>query len=109
MQILDPYIPREYLTLRINYCKELLAELPEVTMAQRNIKGIKRTVFVVNNHIYSPDSKTGQQLSISFQQRENYLSNLSIYEGFWISAFRGSPPTDIKPRDIVRHYLNNNN
>lgn len=109
MPIFETYIPKEYLALKINYCKQQLAGLPEVTMTQRNVKGIKRTVFVVNNHIYSPDSKTGQQLSFCFQQRETYQSNLSVYEGFWISAFRGSPPSDIKPRDIVRCYLNNNN
>lgn len=86
MPIFEPYIPKEYLALKINYCKNRLAELPKVTMTQRNVKGIKRTVFVVNNHIYSPDSRTGQQLSFCFQQRETYQSNLSVYEGFWIKG-----------------------
>ena len=30
MTILEPYIPKEYLALKINYCKQKLAELPEV-------------------------------------------------------------------------------
>ena len=44
MPIFEPYIPKEYLALKINYCKNRLAELPEVTMTQRNVKGIKRNL-----------------------------------------------------------------
>lgn len=40
MTILEPYIPKEYLALKINYCKQKLAELPEVAVKERKIKAL---------------------------------------------------------------------
>ena len=42
MEIHEPYIPKEYLALKINYIKQQLAELPEVSMTQRTIRNKKR-------------------------------------------------------------------
>ena len=108
MTILEPYIPKEYLALKINYCKQQLAALPEVTMSERKVKGTTKKVYLVKNHIYLPDSKIGTKLQLVTQQREELLCDLSKYEGLWNSAFRGLPPPDIDPRKIVRSYLNNN-
>lgn len=107
MQILEPYIPKEYLALRINYCKQQLEELPEVTMTKRSIKGIMKDVYVYNNHSYVPDSKKGLQFKLSIQQREALTCELLRLEGLWNSSFRGLPPEDIKPRKIERNLLNN--
>lgn len=109
MTILEPYIPKEYLALKINYCKQKLAELPEVVVKERKIKGATKNVYLVKNHIYLPDSKTGAKLQSVMQQRELLLCDLTKYEGLWNSNFRKLPPPDIEPRKIIRSYLNNNN
>lgn len=106
MQILEPYIPKEYLALRINYCKQQLEELPEVKMAKRTIQGTMKDVYVHNNHSYIPGSKKGLQFKLSIQQREVIECELSKLEGIWNSAFRGLPPEDIKPKKIERCLLN---
>ncbi len=108
MPISEPYIPKEYLALKINYCKQQLASLPEVEIKERKVKGSVKKVFAVKSHIYLPDSKTGVKLRAFNQKREQLLCDLSRYEGLWNSAFRGLPPPDIKPRKIIRSYLNNN-
>ena len=105
MNIVTPYIPREYLALRINYCKQQLAELPEAVRRERSIKGIKRDVYVYNHHAYLPDSKTGLQLQQAIQKRAEINSKLSIYTGIWDSAYVCAPPTDIEPRKIRRRYI----
>ena len=108
MTILEPYIPKEYLALKINYCKQQLNMIPEAVMTERKVKGSTKKVYVVKNHIYLPKSKTGTKIQLAMQQREEILCNLSKYEGLWNSAFRGLPPPDIAPRKIIRSYLNNN-
>ena len=45
MAILEPYIPREYLALQINYCKQQLAMLPEVSMTYHMIRGERIRIF----------------------------------------------------------------
>ena len=105
MKILTPYIPKEYLALKINYCRQQLEELPEVIVTQRSIKGIKRDVFVCNNHAYLPSNKTGMQLQQVLQKRTEINSKLSKYNGLWDSAFIGTPPSDINPRKIRRRFI----
>ena len=58
MEIHEPYIPKEYLALKINYIKKQLAELPEVTVTQRTIHNVKKDVFIVNSKPISLTSKT---------------------------------------------------
>ena len=107
MQILDPYIPREHLALRINYCKKRLAELPEVTMSTRSIKGTTKAVYVVKSSVYYQESKAGNKALQILQLREQLSRELAKLEGLWNSQFRGVPPLDIEPRNISRKlYIN---
>ena len=105
MQILTPYIPKEYLALRINYCRQQLAGLPEVTVTNRVIKGVKRDVYVCKNHSYFPNTKTGMQLQLIMEKRTEIKSKLSKYKGLWDSAFIGTPPPDIRPQKIRRRFI----
>lgn len=102
MSILEPFVPREYLALQINYCKQQLAMLPEVSMSQRFVRGEKKTIFRCNNHINWANSLAGQELQRIYAQREELLSKLSILEGLWNSRFRCAPPPYIRPRKIQR-------
>lgn len=102
MSILEPYIPREYLALQINYCKQQLAMLPEVRIVQRKLQGIARTMFISGSHIYAPESPNGKTMRDIYKMRENYLCELSRLEGLWNGTYRGTPPADITPRIIPR-------
>ena len=102
MSILEPYIPREYLALQINYCKQQLAMLPEVSMTYHMIHGEKRMIFKSNNHTNWANSRTGQELKLIYEQREELLRKISKLEGLWNSEFRGLPPSYIAPRKIQR-------
>lgn len=106
MKILTPYIPKEYLALRINYCRQQLEELPEVVMSYRYIRGVKRDVLELGSRYHLLNSKSAQEFLSVFQKRETLLCELSKLEGLWNSAFRGSPPADITPQKISRRYIN---
>lgn len=103
MPILEPYIQKEYLALKINFLKQQLAALPEVTKTKRTIHGEKREIFVVNSGgTYLTDSKAGVRIQKCILYREEILRELSRLEGLWNSAFKGPPPADIEPRKICR-------
>ncbi len=105
MKILTPYIPKEYLALRINYCRQQLEELPEVVMSQRLIRGEKKPVYVSESRYHVVSSKSGKELSDIFKQRELLSCELTRLEGLWNSSFRGTPPADIKPVKIQRRFI----
>jgi len=102
MAILEPYVPREYLALQINYCKQQLAMLPEVRMSQRTIHGETTNIFKYKTHIIQINSKAGRELKSIYDQREELSRKLSRLEGLWNSEFRGLPPSYIAPRKIQR-------
>ena len=49
MEIIDKYIPREYLALKINYCRQRLEELPKSTMMECKIGGATRKIIKADN------------------------------------------------------------
>ena len=102
MTILEPYIPKEYLALKINYCKQQLAALPEAVMTERTIKGALKEVYSVNRKVYYHDSKAGKEIQQSLLLREQIACEMARLEGLWNSQFRGAPPPDLKPHKIER-------
>ena len=103
MQILEPYISREYLTLKINFLKQQLAMLPEVTRTKRTIHGKNRDVFIVSSGgTYLTDSKSGIEIQKRLLLREDIRRELTRLEGIWGCYFKGMPPKDIQPRKITR-------
>lgn len=104
MNITEPYIPREYLALQINYCKQQLKELPEVTLSHRNIRGVKKAVLVSGTHYHLLNSKSAKNFYNILHQREKLQCKLIKLEGLWNSVFRCAPPSEIRPRKIIRKY-----
>ena len=102
MKILEPYIPKEYLALKINFLRQQLAALPDFTKTKRMIRNKQRDVFIINSRMVYSDSKTGKELQNFNQQRERILGELSMLEGIWNCYFKGLPPEDIEPREITR-------
>lgn len=109
MQILEPYIPKEYLALRINYCKKMLAELPEVKMKLKKIRGIRREVYSYGNRYCLTSSNTGKALRGNISQRKKALSDLSRLEGLWLSEFTKEPSPDFAPCSLIRKFSTNGN
>ena len=102
MQILEPYIPKEYLALKINYLRQQLAALPEVTKTKRVIRGKKLDVYIVNSRLYYSDSKIGKELQLDYIKRDQLKCELIKLESTWNCYFKGTVPEDIEPRKITR-------
>ena len=110
MAIYEPYIPKEHLALQINYCKQQLAELPEVKASKRTKNGSIYEVFVVGKHFYQQNSEKGKELEAICYRREELLCELSRLEGLWNSSFRGVPSPCFSPRNLKRKmFINPNN
>ena len=102
MKISTPYIPREYLALKINYCKKGLAKLPEVSLSTRKIHGEKVTACIFESHVYKSDSKNGAELFQTAKKRMSLISELTKLEGIWYSQFNCPVPEDYQPHKVVR-------
>ena len=105
MSIVTPYIPREHLALRINYCKQQLAELPEVVRTKRLIHGKLRDVVISGSKYYSINTQIGKALCNTISLREQFSCELCKLDGLWNSAFRCTPPNDIVPEKIRRRFI----
>ncbi len=108
MEIHEPYIPKEYLALKINYIKKQLAELPEVTVKQRNIRKTLKDVYIVNSKLIMPTSKVGKSFNQAIQKRQELLRELAFLEAQWNRFFIGPPPEDIQPANIHRRFFTSN-
>ena len=102
MEINNRYIPREYLALKINYCKNQLAELPEVKVYNHMVSGSENKRFIVGNHRYESNSPMGQKYSAILTFREDLKRSLKIYDAIWKNCFQGPPPSSIMPRKVTR-------
>ena len=105
MQILTPYIPKEYLALKINYCRQQLAALPEAVVTKRKIHGKLRDVIVYDTKCYSVNNPTGKSLCDAIRLREQFNSELYRLEVLWDCTFKGDPSADIIPRKIKRRFV----
>lgn len=101
MEIIDKYISREYLALKINYCRRLLDQLPKVKIHERIVDGTLRKRLIVGKQRYSPDSQFGIDLYAKMELIEDIERELAVYEAMWNLYFRESIP-EIEPMKIVR-------
>lgn len=102
MDISNKYIPREYLALKINYCRKQLAELPEVTLHEHIVDGVPVKRVSTSGHRYSLNSETGQQLYKCQIKRDSLERDLHLYEAVWNYNYKGVPPTEFTPRKIPK-------
>lgn len=103
MDMDNKYVPREYLALKINYCKKQLAELPEVkAYACHAGNGRDSKRYVSGNHRYNADSPAGQRLHEILLLRSEIKRSLDVYESLWDYYFKGSPLPECMPREVNR-------
>lgn len=101
METIDKYMPREYLALKINYCRWLLNQLPKVKLHERMVDGTLKKRLVAGKHRYSPDSQSGIDLYAKMELRESLERELAVYEAVWNLYFRDSIP-EFEPMKPVR-------
>lgn len=101
MNIIDKYIPREYLALKINYCRRLLEQLPKAKIHERMLDGSPRQRIIVGKHRYSLNSLPGKDLYAKMKLREQVERELAVYEAIWNLYFRDQIP-ELEPMKTVR-------
>ena len=108
MEYTNRYIPREYLALKINYCKERLKEFPVIKLHSHTHNGIKQLQVVIGSHKYLLNSPAGQKYYQIKLERDALENDLKIYETYWDSNFSCPPPQECKPQKIIRSFYTGN-
>lgn len=108
MEYLDKYIPKEYLALKINYCKTRLRELPKISVHEHKVKGVIRTRIRVDNHRFNLTSENGEGYFKTMEERDELEKQLKVYEAIWDYYYKTPPPEYELPR-IVRTLKTTNN
>ena len=102
MNIFNNYIPREYLALKINYCRLQLEKLPVVKVYSCNSGERSNKRIIVDNHKYDPRYEPGKQYYALWQKRDRLEKELRIYQAIWDANFQGVPCPDCKPHSANR-------
>ena len=102
MEYLDRYIPKEYLALKINFCKRRLEQLPKVKLCEYYVSGVAVKRLMVGKHRYNLASATGQKYYAIGIERKKREQQLQIYLAIWDSHYKGEPLTECAPHKITR-------
>lgn len=102
MILMNSYIPREYLALKINYCRQQLKQLPVVKVYRFRTGESENKRVVINNHKYDSRFEPGKEYYDIWKQRDQLERELRIYEAIWYAYFEGEPPEDCEPHKANR-------
>ena len=97
MNLMNNYIPKEYLALKINYCRKQLNELPVVSLQKYFPSNANKKRVVVNNHKYSSATDIGKKYIEIMNLRTQLERELRVYESIWDANFIGEPLADCEP------------
>ena len=103
MKITDKYIPREYLSLKINCLRQRLDQLPKGSLCKHKMKGVLKNVIKTDGHKYCLDTQAGKEYYDIFLEREEIEKQLQIYEAVWDINFKGAPVPECSPCRIKRY------
>lgn len=109
MELLNNYIPREYLALKINYCRQQLEKLPVVKVYMHASGKTQTQRIVVNNHKYNPIFSPGKDYYEIWKTRDLLERRLRLYQTIWDCNFRGEPPKDCIPHKACRVFYADTN
>ena len=102
MITLSKSIPREYLALKINYCRQQLNLLPKIKLQIHNLSGVPTKRLFVDNHRYNPDSVSGAKYMQLLHKRNELERQLELYEAIWTCYFKGDPLPECEPHSVKR-------
>lgn len=97
MDLSGSYVPREYLSLKINYCRQQLSVLPVVKLQRKNKEDDSILRVCVGAHKYSTNSDDGRKYLSLMHQRESVEQELQLYRAIWSCYFKGEPSSDCVP------------
>ena len=102
MELIVKNIPREYLALKIDYCKLQLKQLPDVRLHAHKAKGVVTQKVVIGNHRYNPDSVSGKKSLKVKETKEYYRRQLSLFESLWKNKSYGDFPSECVAHRVKR-------
>jgi len=102
MKLTCKSIPREYLALKINYCRKQLAKLPTVKLHDQLKNGAIKTRVIAGAHRYDLSSDNGKKFYAIKKEREVIERELQIYESIWEGNFIGDPLPECSPHKVRR-------
>ncbi|MBR6211268.1 MAG: hypothetical protein IKQ81_08975 [Clostridiales bacterium] len=102
MELTITNIPREYLALKINYCRQQLIELPAVRMQVSNVNGIATKKLVCGKHRNNLNTPAGERLLELKKRRDYYACQLRIYEAVWDAQYKCDFPPECYPHKVIR-------
>lgn len=105
MEYLNKYVPKEYLALKINYCRKCLEEMPVIYISDRNKNGMLNKKIIVNGHVYNLNSRRGEEYYDLMNLRARYEYRLQLYETVWKFHFKDEPLPECNPHKITRTLL----
>ena len=97
MDLMNNYVPKEYLALKINYCRQQLERLPYISMHEHIIAGEKTKKLIIGDHKYRLNSEKGQMYYKFMNLRTQLERELRVYEAIWDANFIGEPLADCEP------------
>ena len=95
-------MPREYLSLKINYCRQQLKLLPEIRLHVHNVNGIPTERLFVDNRRLNPESKAGKKYMPLLKKRSELERQLDFYESVWSAYFKDEPLPECEPHRVKR-------
>ena len=102
MEYLDKYIPREYLALKINYCRKELIRLPLLKKSTVLVNGKPQECIYQGSHRYFSHTPKGLELQSVIELRDRTERELLVYRSIWDSNFKGEPPREFAPHKVTR-------
>ena len=108
MKVMDNYMPREYLALRINYCRQQLEQLPLVKLGSLATNGTQTTLVKVGSHKYEIRSENGKKYYQIWLLRDELERQLRMYESLWNLKYVGCVPTIEIPKRARTIWVSNN-
>lgn len=100
--MIDNNIPKEYLALKINYCRQQLNQLPDVKLHVHTVNGLSVKRISIANRRFNLDSKDGKQAYKIWIRREQLERELDLYETIWRCNFKGDLLSECEPHKVVR-------
>ena len=102
MDIFTPYIPREYLALKINYLRSILSDAPEIKVITRKRGDKTEQRCIVNGHSYIATGKIGRPLFKKSAFIAKSRKELDLLTALWNTSFVQEVPDDIRPINSER-------
>lgn len=102
MELIVKNIPREYLALKIDYCKLQLKQLPEVRMQVIKYHGTPTQNVVCGNHRHMVNTVAGKKYLKIKETKDYYRRQLGIFEAVWKNKCYGDFPSECVPHRVKR-------